>query len=56
MAKNMPKLQKCSFQVADLKLWTSEKNCDCGIAELRLRSIISLKSCGIATAERLMYM
>jgi hypothetical protein len=43
MAKNMPKI------VA--KLRTSEKNCDCGIADLRLRSNISLKSCGIAIAD-----
>jgi hypothetical protein len=40
-----------SSQVADLKLRTSEKNCDWGIAELRLRSNISLQSCGIAIAE-----
>jgi hypothetical protein len=46
-------------------LWTSEKNCHCGIAELRLRSNISLKvaklriaiadvlpsSCGISIAD-----
>ncbi len=43
MAKNMPKiaevkLSSCGFKVAYLK-----KNCDCRIAELRLRSNISLK-------------
>jgi hypothetical protein len=51
MAKNMPKiavvkLSSCGFKVTDFK-----KNYDCGIAELRLRSNISLKSCGIAIAE-----
>jgi hypothetical protein len=34
------------LEVADIR-----KNCDCGIAELRLRSNIFLKSCGIAIAE-----
>jgi hypothetical protein len=43
MAKNMlkiaeVKLSSCGFKVAYLK-----KNCDCRIAELRLRSNISLK-------------
>ncbi len=42
------KLQKWSSQVADIR-----KNCDCRIAELRLQSNISLKSCGIAIAELL---
>jgi hypothetical protein len=40
------KLSSCGLKVADIR-----KNCDCGIAELRLRSNISLKSCGIAIAE-----
>jgi hypothetical protein len=40
------KLSSCRLEVADIR-----KNCDCGIAELRLRSSISLKSCGIAIAE-----
>jgi hypothetical protein len=40
------KLSSCRLKVADIR-----KNCDCGIAELRLRSNISLKSCGIAIAE-----
>jgi hypothetical protein len=42
------KLLSCGLEVAD-----SRKNCDCGIAELRLRSNMSLKSCGIAIAEEL---
>jgi hypothetical protein len=51
MAKNIPKLvevrlSSCGLEVADFR-----KNCDCGIAEIRLRSNISLKSCGIAIAE-----
>jgi hypothetical protein len=50
-AKNMSriaelKLSSCGLEVADCR-----KNCDCGIAELWLRSNISLKSCGIAIAE-----
>jgi hypothetical protein len=40
------KLSSCRVEVADFR-----KNCDCGIVELRLRSNISLKSCGIAIAE-----
>jgi hypothetical protein len=49
--KNMPniaelKLSSCGLEVADFR-----KNCESGIAELRLRSNISLKSCGIAIAE-----
>ncbi len=52
-SKTMPnnaelKLLSCGLEVAD-----SRKNCDCGIAELRLRSNMSLKSCGIAIAEEL---
>jgi hypothetical protein len=48
-AKNMPKiaevkLSSCGLEVADFR-----KNCR--IAELRLQSNISLKSCGIAIAE-----
>ncbi len=51
MAKNMPKIEEmklssCGLEVADIR-----KNCDCGIAELRLGSNISLKSSGIAIAE-----
>jgi hypothetical protein len=42
------KLLSCGLEVAD-----SRKNCDCGIAELRLRSNMSLKSCGIAIAEEI---
>ncbi len=50
-AKNLPKiaevkLSNCGPEVADFR-----KNCDSGIAELRLRSNISLKSSGIAIAE-----
>ncbi len=40
------KLSSCGLEVADFR-----KNCDCGIAELRLRSSISVKSCGITIAE-----
>jgi hypothetical protein len=43
------KLSSCGLEVVDLR-----KNCDCRIAELRLRSNISLKSCGIAIAEVLL--
>jgi hypothetical protein len=49
MPKNAElKLPSCGLEVADFR-----KNCDCGIAELRLRSNMSLKSCGIAIAEEL---
>jgi hypothetical protein len=49
-AKNMPKiaelnLSSCGLEVADLR-----KNCDCGIAELRLQSNIS-SNCGVAMAD-----
>jgi hypothetical protein len=42
-AENVPKIAElkllsCGLEVADFR-----KNCDCGIAELRLRSNISLK-------------
>jgi hypothetical protein len=40
------KLSSCGLEVEGFR-----KNCDCGIAELRLWSNISLKSCGIAIAE-----
>jgi hypothetical protein len=40
------KLSSCGLEVADIR-----KNCDCGIAELRSLSNISLKSCGTAIAE-----
>ncbi len=51
MGKNTPKiaelmLSSCGLEVADFS-----KNCDCGIAELGLRSNISFQSCGIAIAE-----
>jgi hypothetical protein len=39
------KLLSCRLEIADFK------TCDCGIAELPLRSNISLKSCGIAIAK-----
>jgi hypothetical protein len=42
------KMWNQSSQIADCR-----KNCDCRIAELRLRSNMSLKSCGIAIAEEL---
>jgi hypothetical protein len=42
------KLSSCGLEVAEFR-----KNCDCGIAELRLWSNISLKSCEIAIAEAL---
>jgi hypothetical protein len=41
-------------KIAEMKLSScghQKKNCDCGNAELRLWSNISLKSCGIAIAE-----
>jgi hypothetical protein len=40
------KLSSCGLEVADTR-----KNCDCGIAEVQLRSNIALKSCGIAIAK-----
>jgi hypothetical protein len=40
------KLSSCGLEVADFR-----KICDWGIAELRLRINIALKSCGIAIAE-----
>jgi hypothetical protein len=40
------KLSSCGLEVADFR-----KICDCGIAELRLRINIALKSCGIAIVE-----
>jgi hypothetical protein len=40
------KISSCGLEVADFNIY-----CDCGIAELRLRSNISLKSCGIAIAD-----
>jgi hypothetical protein len=39
-------LSSCGPEVADFR-----KNCDCGIAELQLRSNLFFKSCGIAIAE-----
>jgi hypothetical protein len=42
------KLSSCGLEVAVFR-----KNCDCEIADLRLRSSISFKSCGIAIAEML---
>jgi hypothetical protein len=42
------KLSSCGLEVADIR-----KKCDYGIAELRLRNNISIKSCGIAIAEML---
>ena len=40
------KLSSCGLEVAEIR-----KNCDGGIVELRLRSNIALKSCGIAIAD-----
>jgi hypothetical protein len=51
MAKNMPKIAKVKLLSCELEVADFRKNCDCRIAELRLRSNISLKSCGIAIAE-----
>ncbi len=49
MPKNAElKLPNSGLEVADFR-----KNCDCGIAEVRLRSNMSLKSCRIAIAEEL---
>ncbi len=44
----MLKIAEVKVSSSKLKLWTSEK---IAIAELRLRSNISLKSCGIAIVE-----
>jgi hypothetical protein len=49
MLKNAElKLPSCGLEVADFR-----KNCDFSIAEMWLRSNMSLKSCGIAIAEEL---
>jgi hypothetical protein len=47
----MPKIAEVKLSSCGLEVAGFRKNCDCGIAELRLRSNISLKSCGIAIAE-----
>jgi hypothetical protein len=47
----MPKIAKMKLSSCRLDVAGIRKNCDCGIAELRLRSNISFKSCGIAIAE-----
>jgi hypothetical protein len=43
-------LQKCQPQV-EVEVADYEKKCDCGFAELQLRTKISLESCGFAIAE-----
>jgi hypothetical protein len=50
-AENVPKiaelkLSSCGLEVADFR-----KNCDCGIAELRVAEQHLFKSCRIAIAE-----
>jgi hypothetical protein len=47
----MPKIAELKLSSYELEVADFRKNC--GIAELRLRSSISLKSCGIAIAEAL---
>jgi hypothetical protein len=51
MDKNMPKIAEVNVSSCGLEVMDFRKNCDCGIEELRVRSNISLKSCGIAIAE-----
>jgi hypothetical protein len=41
-AKNAPKIAEAKLSSCGLKVADSKKNCYCGIAELRLRSNISL--------------
>jgi hypothetical protein len=50
-AKIMPKIAEVKLSSFRLEVADFRKNCDCGIAELLLRSIFPLKSCGIAIAE-----
>jgi hypothetical protein len=50
-AKNMPKIAEVKLSSCGLDVVGFRKNSDCGIAELRLRSNISLKSCGIVIVE-----
>jgi hypothetical protein len=52
-AKNMLKIAKLKLSSCGLEVADFRKNCDSGIVELRLRSSISLKSCGIAIEEAL---
>jgi hypothetical protein len=47
----MPKIAEVKLSSCRLEVAGFRKNCDCGIAELRLRSKIFFKSCGIAIAE-----
>ncbi len=47
----MPKIAEVKLSSCGLDIAGFRKKCDCGIAELRLRSNISFKSCGIAIAE-----
>jgi hypothetical protein len=47
----MPKIAEVQLSSCGLEVAGFTKNCDCGITELRLRSNISLKSCGIAIVE-----
>jgi hypothetical protein len=42
-AKNAPKIAEVKLSSCGLEVADSKKNCDCGIAELRLLSNISLK-------------
>jgi hypothetical protein len=50
-AKNLPKIAEVKLSSCGLDVGGFRKNCDCGIAELRLRSNNSVKSCGIASAK-----
>ncbi len=47
----MPKIAEVKLSSCGLEVANFRKSCGCGIAELRLRSNISLKSCGNAIAE-----
>ncbi len=50
-AKNMPKIAEVKLSTCGLEIADCRTNCDCQIAELRLRSNIFFKSCWIAIAE-----
>jgi hypothetical protein len=50
-AKNMLKTTEVKLSICGLEVADFRKNCDCEIAELRLRNNFSLKSCGISIAE-----
>jgi hypothetical protein len=51
IAKNMPKIAEAKLFSCRIEVVDFRKNCDCGIAELQLRSNISRQSCLIVIAE-----